>query len=610
MVKGTKEAMQELGNAAARIEAQASRMEEQCRRIEDLLGGGAPRAREQCAGPVPSEAPKGQICPGIAGGLEAESAEEGRPRARSEESSQVGDSARCAAQVGDLGRCGTWADGRENACGSRRKERVAWLGHVPRQGGGEGEIADESTEFDCQGSPADAEQANGTFRKSKTWGEAALMTASRTAETLTENILGDEDCVSPRSRKAAERLAALPRWKRVLRGQRFDLMAAYIVCMNAFTMALELEYHGMQAEALVDGTDLESVKWPGAEWVFKALEHGFCWVFFVEIVLRLLAYGASYFCFILNYLDMIIVFTGLAELYVLDLIGITFPNIMAIRLLRMVKLAKVLRIVRLLRFFRHLRILVVSIVASLGALGWSIVFLSLLQMMAAILMTQLLQHAITDTARPEKLRNELLQHFGRWSYSMLTMFEITIAPGAWGKIGRLLIFQVDGLYAIFFVSYIWGITFAVVRVISALFLKETLAVAAEDEEHSIEERARKRQKEINHLRMIFNAADYDYSGTVSLAEFTKVVQEPRVAHWLGEVGLDLNEMTGLFGLLDDGDGQVSMEEFLAGATRIRGTARSADVVTLIYENRRMMSDLKEALDQLHQNKHQHQALAH
>ena len=80
----------------------------------------------------------------------------------------------------------------------------------------------------------------------------------------------------------------------------------------------------------------------------------------------------------------------------------------------------------------------------------------------------------------EGVQREVHKYFGHFTTSMLTMFEITIAPGAWGKVGRLLIFDVSWHYAFFFLLYVWGVTFAMVRIISAIFLKVTLAAAASD----------------------------------------------------------------------------------------------------------------------------------
>mmetsp|Transcript_118861 Transcript_118861/g.222189 ORF Transcript_118861/g.222189 Transcript_118861/m.222189 type:complete len:91 (-) Transcript_118861:130-402(-) len=46
---------------------------------------------------------------------------------------------------------------------------------------------------------------------------------------------------------------------------------------------------------------------------------------------------------------------------------------------------------------------------------------------------------------------------------------------------------------------------------------------------------------------------------------------------------------GLFKLLDiDGSGAVGIEEFVIGCMRLKGSAKSIDLATLMYENKRMV----------------------
>merc|ERR1712224_1155991 len=56
--------------------------------------------------------------------------------------------------------------------------------------------------------------------------------------------------------------------------------------------------------------------------------------------------------------------------------------------------------------------------------------------------------------------------------------------------------------------------------------------------------------------------------------------------------LEVNEAKGLFRLLDiEGAGEVPIEDFVLGCMRLKGTAKNVDVVTLMYENKRMMHEM-------------------
>lgn len=148
-------------------------------------------------------------------------------------------------------------------------------------------------------------------------------------------------------------------------------------------------------------------------------------------------------------------------------------------------------------------------------------------------------------------------------------------------------------YFFFFYAYVWVVTFALVRVISAIFLKQTLAAASSDQELVMAERLQKRDKDVARLQELFNEADKDGGGYVSLKELSVVLEDPRVRHWLASLDLDIPEIDGLFRLLDNGDGCISCDEFLSGIMKARGGAKAIDLVTLLAENAKIMKRLRE-----------------
>merc|ERR1719375_2521585 len=98
--------------------------------------------------------------------------------------------------------------------------------------------------------------------------------------------------------------------------------------------------------------------------------------------------------------------------------------------------------------------------------------LAMIEIIAGLFMTQLLADAILDKSFDEEFRQWLYTYYGTTSRTVLTMFQITMAPGAWGVVGRPVIEKVSPLYAWFFIIYVGGVSFAVIRVITALFLRQ------------------------------------------------------------------------------------------------------------------------------------------
>jgi ABC-type enterochelin transport system permease subunit len=115
--------------------------------------------------------------------------------------------------------------------------------------------------------------------------------------------------------------------------------------------------------------------------------------------------------------------------------------------------------------------------------------------------------------------------FGTFFRSCITLFEMTLAPGTWAKIGRVLIYDVNALYAVFFAIYVPVVTFGITRVMTALFLRETFAAANSDKDMVIEEQIRAQKVQKENLQALFDKIDLDGTGLVSLDELQKTLKD-------------------------------------------------------------------------------------
>jgi len=225
-------------------------------------------------------------------------------------------------------------------------------------------------------------------------------------------------------------------WRGIVKSQRFDMISGGIITVNALVMIAELEWIGI-GNGYQLGVAEVGASWPGAADGFLVLDHLFAVVFAAELALRVAAYGSQFFFNIFHWIDVLTVSLSIFELYVAPAMKVVLPNLTFMRLLRLARLAKVLRVVRVMRLFHQLRVIMVAIGSSMSALGWSIVFLTMVQAIAAILMTQLLAEYLSDPGNPIEVRRQAYHYFGRWTHAALTMYQMTLAPGPWGPIGRL-----------------------------------------------------------------------------------------------------------------------------------------------------------------------------
>merc|ERR1719379_3385398 len=147
---------------------------------------------------------------------------------------------------------------------------------------------------------------------------------------------------------------------------------------------MEMEYQGaMKSKDRVGANpyteDWDPPQWDWLEAVLLAIDHFFCIVFLVELMLRIIAFRLRFFWIWSNWLDFVIVVGAVFELYILGLFGLNLPDLTMTRLLRLFRLVKILRVVRGMRSVRPLRLLLISIWSSISTLLWSIIFLCTIQ---------------------------------------------------------------------------------------------------------------------------------------------------------------------------------------------------------------------------------------
>lgn len=177
--------------------------------------------------------------------------------------------------------------------------------------------------------------------------------------------------------------------------------------------------------------------------------------------------------------------------------------------------------------------------------------------------------------------------YGTAYRALYTLYEITFA-GNWPTNVRPVLDRAGHGFVIFFVVYITIIVFAVIRVISAIFLKDTLDAANNDAEHLVVERLRKKAEYVEKLEQVFHAMDDSGDGMITEERLTNILANPVAKAYFQTLDVDIYESAALFHLLDNGDGEVTLEEFIEGIMRCKGQARAIDQVA-------MRADLK-ALD--------------
>mmetsp|Transcript_46914 Transcript_46914/g.93391 ORF Transcript_46914/g.93391 Transcript_46914/m.93391 type:complete len:174 (+) Transcript_46914:1-522(+) len=130
--------------------------------------------------------------------------------------------------------------------------------------------------------------------------------------------------------------------------------------------------------------------------------------------------------------------------------------------------------------------------------------------------------------------------------------------------------------------------FGLLNVLTGIFVDAAIQASASDRDNMIQSQIEERNSLINMIRGVFISFDEDGSGKVSEDEFHEMLKNSEMVAYLGAMGIDPSEASGLFRLLDDdGSGVVDIEEFITGFLRLKGQAKAVDMVMLLYENRKV-----------------------
>lgn len=273
----------------------------------------------------------------------------------------------------------------------------------------------------------------------------------------------------------------MPQGRALLQGNSFEMAIGTLIILNVFSIYLQLEFVGYEAGVLI-GVEAEA-DLPGAELAVFISSYFFTLVFLVELLAKMyflrceLWYsGGRVQKF--NIFDTFVVLLTVVDLWILSPMQVGF-NVSVLRVIRFLRVFRALRVVRAFEVFSKLRVLVATVSASFFALFWSMVLLSIVMLLAALGMCQAINTNLVDPGVDSETKLWSYRYYGTPSRALWTVFELTFS-GGWPNYARVLVEKVSPLYAVPFAMYIAGIIFAMFRIITALFLKDTLSIAAAD----------------------------------------------------------------------------------------------------------------------------------
>lgn len=143
-------------------------------------------------------------------------------------------------------------------------------------------------------------------------------------------------------------------------------------------------------------------------------------------------------------------------------------------------------------------------------------------------------------------------------------------------------------YFLVFVFYIGFCTVGMLNVVTGIFVDSAVCTRTDDE--VVQNWKNDSQRTSDEVRSIFQAADKDASGTMSYEELAEQLENPRVRAYFSGLDIDPSEAGIIFTLLDtDGDNAVTVDEFIQGTMRLKGCAKSVDIMALMFDQAKFMT---------------------
>merc|ERR1712232_159139 len=158
---------------------------------------------------------------------------------------------------------------------------------------------------------------------------------------------------------------------------------------------------------------------------------------------------------------------------------------------------------------------------------------------------------------------------------------------------RPLVLNINPFFSLFYACYVIGISFATLKVIASIFLKQTLDQARVDSERKAFQMMKEKQTRSNDLLEIYRLADSDGDGKLDLQELFAMMDNKRVLEILHQLEISTDEMFALASILTDDETGLDFEEFLQCALKLKSSAQVVDVIQMMHAQQMAMKRLDE-----------------
>jgi len=363
----------------------------------------------------------------------------------------------------------------------------------------------------------------------------------------------------------------------------YEMFIGILILINTGLTAIELQYTGYDIGHLLEYNTYDKPAqdvWPGADKALVTLNHLFLGIFTIDILFRVFVLRGDFWKMKLNWLDFGVVLMGWVELAVsIDI------NPFVLRMLRLFKFFRALRVLRYPHLMESMTMLVKCMVSSYTTMFWSMLLILVVNCIGGMIISILVLGYMQNESASLEARRDVFMYYGTFSRTLVTMFEVLFAN--WSPACRVLTENVTEWFGLFFILYRCLVGFAVLNVVRAVFIQQTMKMAHQDEVVMMDVKENARKSYGKKLKALFQELDDSNDGTINWDEFQSLLVDPQLRTFMSALDIEPHDLQELWEMLDDGDGQITQQEFISGATRMKGPAKGIDMVGLLQKTKKL-----------------------
>lgn len=371
---------------------------------------------------------------------------------------------------------------------------------------------------------------------------------------------------------------------RCTRHWAFNFALTMVIGLNAVTIGVQANEAIGDSFAALTGRPSRSLPLTVPDWVNVL----FLIFFVIECMCRAYAERSDFIfgpqrCW--NTFDLFLVISGLVEVIAKT------TSLSYARTLRLLRMVHVLQVIRMMRVFDVLRHMAYAILNSMFSMVWVMLVLLLMVYVYGVflisIVAQHVQSMVEESGSATARELQLDELFGTISRSMLTIFEGFTGGRNYHEILEAL-WSIHWVHSLIYVMFFIFIVFGVLNIITGIFVERATELAQLDKEMTIMRQMDERKGLVEELRACFRQVDGQENGVISLEQFCSQLKDAKVKAHFQTLGIDVHSARTVFQMLDrKRTGVLTIRDFIEGCMRLRGAAKSTDMIMLRQDVRRL-----------------------